>query len=217
MNTDQSPEATPINPPVVRHLKPPPEIWELVQPVEPRPYSPRLAFLTRFRLSATSLILFAVVGGVVLGVGAAIFRVRGVQYPTTKETSQSLRVDSSAKPKDTPNQQSPAPLIENSTAQPTEVPIAESPALVPSHPIKRKANPAAEVQRTDIASSEKTVPVGSQTPRTDQQSKAATATDKKTTADPATAKPKATAALSPVVVGPPKAAPTPKAKVIQWP
>ena len=75
MNTDQSPEATPINPPVVRHLKPPPEIWELVQPVEPRPYSPRLAFLTRFRPSATSLILFAVVGGVLLGIGAAIFRV----------------------------------------------------------------------------------------------------------------------------------------------
>jgi len=213
MSTNHSADTTPINPPVVRTLKPPPEIWELVRPVEPRQYSPRLTFLTRFRLSATKLILMAIVGGVVLGVCAAIVRFRGVEYPTTKATSQSLQVDSTAKVKEAPSQPSPVTPIESSAAQPTDVPVAEVATPAPARSNKRKTSVGAEVQRTDIASSE----AGSQTAKTDQQSKAATDTDKKTPADSATAKPKATAALIPVVVAPPKSAPTPKAKVIQWP
>ena len=216
MSTNHSADTTPINPPVVRTLKPPPEIWELVRPVEPRQYSPRLTFLTRFRLSATKLILMAIVGGVVLGVCAAIVRFRGVEYPMTKETSQSLQVDSTAKVKEAPTQPSPATPIESSAAQPADVPVAEVATPVPARSNKRKTSVGVEVQRTDIASSETAVPAGSQTPKTDQQSKAATDTEKKTAADSATAKPKATAALSPVVVAP-KSAPTPKAKVIQWP
>ena len=202
---------------IVRTLKPPPEIWELVHPVEERQFSPRLTFLTRLRQSAINLILIAIVGGLVLGVCMAVFRFRGAQQPTATETRRPLQVDSTAKAKDTPNQPNPAPPIASTAAQPIEVAVSQDPAPAPSRVIKRKTSVVAGVQRTDIASSETTLGGRPQPPKTDQQSKAATDTEKKTVADPPAAKPKTTAALGTVLVAPPKSAPTPKPKVIQWP
>lgn len=213
--------------PVVRTLKPPPEIWELVQPVEARQFSPRMSFRTRLRLSATNLILMAIVGGVAVGVGTALFRFRGAQQPAAKETSQP-KVESTAKVKEAPMQPSPASPaspIESSAVQPTAAVVTDGvtdrPAPAPSHSSKRKPTALADVQRTDIASSETPVrptpTAESQTPKSDQDSKAATDTQKTPTTDSATTKPKATATLGHVVIAPPKSAPTPKAKVIQWP
>ena len=213
--------------PVVRTLKPPPEIWELVQPVETRQFSPRLTLLTRLRLSATNLVLFAVVGGVVLGVCAAIFRFRAAEGPITPPTVNAFHAGATDSEKGTTKPTSSVPPVavapvavapnEGSVTQVEDVSVSDDVKKETARPIKRKPGPTAEVQRTDIASSETTVPGRSPAPKADQQTKAATETEKKTGVDPATAKPKATAALSPVVVAPPKPAPTPKAKVIQWP
>src|SRR5881628_2646926 len=84
------------NPTVVRTLKPPPEIWELVHPVESKQFNPRLTFLRRLKSSATGLILMAIVVGLVLGVCIAVLRIRGVQKMTAVETIQPVQVGSTS-------------------------------------------------------------------------------------------------------------------------
>ncbi len=229
--------------PVVRTLKPPPEIWELVQPVGTRQFNPRRTLLTRLRLSATNLILIAIVVGVVLGVCTAIFRFRAANESTVKETSQP-QVDSTAKVTDTPgqanqptqqsqptesSQQSPASPVEGNAAQPTAVGESESPtvasgaapAAAPSRSGKRKTSPAAEVPPPDIASTETTMTpsakTGPQAPKSEPQPGVPGEAAKKSGADSTSTKPTAAASLSRPVIAPPKSAPTPKPKVIQWP
>ncbi len=80
-----------INPPLVRTLSPPPEIWELVHPVESN-NNPRLNFVGRTKLSATSFILIAMVIGLFLGVSIAVLRLRGVQKESSVEALQPVQL-----------------------------------------------------------------------------------------------------------------------------
>lgn len=228
------------DPPVVRTLKPPPEIWELVHPVESKQFNPRVNFIRRLKMSATSLILMAMVAGVFLGVCIAVLRLRGVPKPTTVETLRSVQVGSGPSGKETANPATSSALP--STAPPsTALPSTALPSTAPSsygtvtqqasategdNPTrpslpssKRKVRTALAAQQLDIKSETPTsarnnpVPARSAAPATD----GATDSNKKGSSDSAAVKPKSNTGLSPQVITPVKSDTERKAKVIQWP
>jgi len=116
-----------INPPLVRTLSPPPEIWELVHPVESRQFNPRLNFLRRLKLNATSFILMAMVVGLFLGVCVAVLRLRGVEKLTTVETPQPVQVGSTPSGNETANPaNSSAPPSSGTVTQQTDGSLSDS-------------------------------------------------------------------------------------------
>lgn len=208
------------DPPVVRTLKPPPEIWELVHPVESKPYNPRLNFVTRLKLSATSLILVAMVIGLFLGVCIAVLKLRGAQKPTTVETPQPVQVGSTHSVNETANPaQSSAPPSYETVTQPTAVSASENPRVASSPSSKRKVRNAVEAQQPEIKAETTTAvrnnpePARSKAPAIDR----ATDNSKKSSSDSVEAKPKSNTSLSPQVIAPLKSDTERKAKVIQWP
>jgi len=220
-------DAEHANPPVVRTLKPPPEIWELVHPVEAKQFNPRQTFLRRLRSSATGLSLVTIVVGLVLGVCFVVLRYRGVQKLTAGETIQPVQVGSTSSGNDTANPpNSSAAAIDRSVTQPTDGSVSDNSrrATLPSS--KRKVSIAVEAQQPNIGS-ETTTEVGtnpapppparSQTLTTDEQSTGATDSNKKNSSASASADPKSKTSLSPQVIAPLKSDSTRKAKVIQWP
>jgi cytoskeletal protein RodZ len=219
MSSNNQPDSEHINARVVRTLKDPPEIWELVHPVEEKQFNPRLVFLTRLRSGAKSLILLVVGGGLALGVLTVVSRFRTVQEPSaTIKTIQPVPVSRSSETANAPN--STAPPIDSSVTQPTDVSVSDNSRRAIPRLSKRKPSIAAEVQRPAIASTETPMQVSPPTapaPKTDQQARVATDSDKQDVAGSASAKPKPTATLNPRVIAPPKSDPQKKPKVIQWP
>jgi cytoskeletal protein RodZ len=215
MSSKNEPQLEHVKPPVVRTLKDPPEIWELVHPVEAQPFNPRLSFL---RSVAKSLILLVIVGGLGFGVWTVVSRFRSVQKPTDTKAIQPLPVSRGSETANSPNSSSPP--IDNSVTQPTDVTVSDNSRRATPRSSKRKTSVAAEVQRPDIAVAETTMqvsPAKPLAPKADQQARVATDRDKQDVADSASAKPKPTATLNPLVIAPPKSDPKRKAKVIQWP
>jgi len=239
MSSNNAPETEQIKPTVVRTLSPPPEIWELVHPVEERQSNSRGSFLRRYTPAAISLVLVVIVGALGAAIWTGDLRFRNVQTPTTSAKAQPLQVDTTPAPiektpapiektpapiqttpapNDTTPAPSSAPQIASSVTQSTGVSLSDNSKRSTSHSIKRKTGIAAQVQQGAASSSQTTTPLRTQPARqSDQQSKVAPDIDKKNSADSGTAKPKSNANVNPVLSVPPKAASTPKAKVIQWP
>ena len=239
MSSNNAPETEQIKPTVVRTLSPPPEIWELVHPVEERQSNSRGSFLRRYTPTAISIVLVVIVGALGAAIWTGDLRFRNVQKPTTSAKAQPLQVDTTPAPiektpapiektpapiettpapNDTTPAPSSAPQIASSVTQSTGVSVSDNSKRSTSHSIKRKTGIAAQVQQGAASSSQTTTPLRTQPARqTDQQSKVAPDSDKKNSADLGTAKPKSNANVNPVLSAPPKAASTPKAKVIQWP
>ena len=225
MSSNNAPETEQIKPTVVRTLSPPPEIWELVHPVEERQSNSRGSFLRRYTPTAISIVLVVIVGALGAAIWTGDLRFRDVQKPTTSAKAQPLQVDTTPAPiektpapVETTPAPSSAPQIASSVTQSTGVSVSDNSKRSTSHSIKRKTGVAAEVQQGAASSSQTTTPLRTQPARqSDQQSKVAPDIDKKNSADSGTAKPKSNANVNPVLSVPPKAASTPKAKVIQWP
>jgi hypothetical protein len=246
MSSNNAPETEQIKPTVVRTLSPPPEIWELVHPVEERQSNSRGSFLRRYTPTAISIVLVVIVGALGAAIWTGDLRFRNVQKPTTSAKAQPLQVDTTPAPIEktpapiektpAPIEKTPAPIettpapvettpapssasqIASSVTQSTGVSVSDNSKRSTSHSIKRKTGVAAEVQQGAASSSQTTTPLRTQPARqSDQQSKVAPDIDKKNSADSGTAKPKSNANVNPVLSVPPKAGSTPKAKVIQWP
>ena len=232
MSSKVASDAEHTNLPVVRTLKPPPEIWELVHPVESKQFNPRLTFLRRIRSSATGLLLIVAVLGLVVGVCIAGLKFHGLQKATAVKTIQPRRVASPSNGNDTasPARSSPS-AIDRAETQPTDVIVIDNLRQATSPSGKRKVSRAVEARKPDI-NSEPTMKSGtvSATPSalqaraSDEPSTGITDSNRKSSSDPALAKPKSKTSLSPQVIAPVKSDSTPvkpdstrKAKVIQWP
>lgn len=212
-------------PPVVRTLKPPPEIWELVHPVEEKHFNPRQTFLRRLRSNAPGLILMAIVVGVLLGVCIAVLRIRGVQRLTAGEIIQPVQVGSTSSVNDTVNPPNSSAAIDRSVTQPTDGSVSDNSRQATPPSSKRKVTIAVKTHRpdngsettTDVKTNLAPPPARLQIRTTDEQSTGATDSNKKSSSDSASAKPKPNTSLSPQVIAPLKTDPARKAKIIQWP
>ena len=210
---------------VVRTLKPPPEIWELVHPVESKQFNPRLTFLRRIRSSATGLLLMAAVLGLVLGVCIAGLKFYGLQKATAVKMIQPPQVASPSSGNDTASPaKSSTSAMDRGATQPTDVSVSDNLRRATSPSGKRKVSMAVEARKPDIKS-EPTMKLGtvSATPSalqaraSDEPSAGIIDSNKKSSSDPALTKPKSKKGLSPLVIAPPKSDSTRKAKVIDWP
>ena len=222
IRTKVASDAEHTNLPVVRTLKPPPEIWELVQPVESKQFNPRRTFLRRVRSSPTGLLLMAIVVGLVLGVSIAVLRFRGVQKVTAVKTLQPAQVSSTSSGKLTANPPSSSTsAIDRGATQPTDVSVSDNSRRATSTSGKRKVSVAVGVRKPYIKSETTTdpasAPAPSQARASDEQSTGLTVSQTKRSSDPALAKPKSKTSLSPLVIAPLKSDSTRKAKVIDWP
>jgi hypothetical protein len=226
MSSKVASHAEHTNLPVVRTLKPPPEIWELVHPVEAKQFNPRLTFLRRLRLSATGILLMAIVVGLVLGVGIVGFRFRSVQKINAVKTIQPVQVGSTSSGNLTANPpNAAAPTIDKSVTQPMDASVSDESrrATMPSG--KRKISVAVEARQpdiksettTDVGTHPATPPARSQAPATDKHSTGVIDSNQKSSSDAASAKSKSDTSLSPQVIAPLKSDSARKAKVIQWP
>jgi cytoskeletal protein RodZ len=226
MSSKIASDAEHTKPPVVRTLKPPPEIWELVHPVEAKQFNPRQTFLRRLGSSLIGLSLMTIVVGLVLGVCIALLRFRGVQKVTAVETIQPVQVGSTSSGNDTANPpNSSASAIDRSATQPMDGNVSDNSKRATSPSRKRKVSVAVEAEHPDIES-ETTTDVRthlappaarSQAPATGEQSTGATDSNKKSSSDSASATPKSNTSLTPQVIAPLKSDSVRKAKVIQWP
>src|SRR5688572_16652901 len=142
------------NPPVVRTLKPPPEIWELVHPVDQKQFNPRQTFIRRLGSSATALSLVALVVGLVLGVCVAVLKFRTAPRSTAVETIQPAQVGSTSSGNDTANpSNSSATAPDARVPQPTtDVNVSDNSKRVIVPSIKRKASVAVEARQAGVGS-----------------------------------------------------------------
>ena len=207
--------------PVVRTLKPPPEIWELVQPVESKQFNPRVTFLRRVRSSAIGLLLMAIVVCLVLGVWFAVLRFRGVQKANAVRTPQPAQVSSRSSRNDTANTpNSSTSAIDTSATQPLDVIVIDNSRQTTAPASKRKVSVAVGVRKPNIKSETTdpaTPPAASQARANNEPSTGITDSNKKSSSDEALAKPKSNTSLSRQVIAPLKPDSARKAKVIQWP
>ena len=192
------PLAKPAATPVVKTLKDPPEIWDLVHEA-PRNFNPRSAFLSRLKSMKNSFVLQVAAVLLVSAVavaGAMLFK-----------RSQAHNLEPAAI----------FPASQNSATETT----ASAPATVE----KVNSEPAVSTSETEVVrnhGTRKNVGLTRQ-PRPRPTIAENVVTENKTAAPPVIAPQietrsfnKANAGLSPQVIAPAKSAP-PKAKVIQWP
>src|SRR5437868_9900248 len=195
--------APPPTPLVVKTLKDPPEIWDLVHEV-PRDFNPKSAFLSRlgpvnrsFVLRVAALLLVSATGVA----GVMLFR-----------ASQAQSVEPDAIPPVVQNSAlesmvSPPALVENSNNEavvvPSETGVVNNHSSRKTVVLTRQVSPRAPTAENTVADSGPTketlaAPVAVATPKIESHAK------------------KANTTLSPQVIAPSKG-PASKAKVIQWP
>ena len=210
--SERLPEAPVVSPVplVVRTLKEPPEIWDLVHEV-PRGFDARSAFLARlesiktrfaFRVAAVVVLLGVCVAGAIV--------LRGVQARGERAVEQRAAIVSQPKQVSV----APAPVPETHTVA--------APEVVPPTPINEDKPPAAvskSLPRLRVASSHRVAPRATPVETNEvAEPKIAPAAEKP---EPPirpenTTKAKTTIPLSPQLISPGKSA-GPKAKIIQWP
>ena len=214
-------EPTPFDLPVVRQLKPPPEIWELVQPVPLNQSRIGRGFITRLASGRTMFILLVVVivcAGGYLGIRSGKRIARTTNTPAEKPRQVDLSTTANAA-SETPTQQSntPTPVVAASVDEPTTPGQSEKP--------KRKASPRSkpieggtEATNRPIVSENVSSAVGSDVSLPNNQKTRpltnTTQTAGASSVDAVSSKPKTS--LSPQLIDSPKTTPR-KSKVIQWP
>jgi hypothetical protein len=212
---------------VVRTLKEPPEIWDLVHEA-PRGFNPRSAFLTRLKSSksgfafraaaAVVLISMCVVGVLVLrGVQARSERNIEPQPDATIEvtsesaTSQAVSLPPAENPQPE-NSSQPAASAPVAANEPVAAPQAAANSDSDKLVAVRKFNSSSRVvssHRVERGVARVSVSEAVHPTATPEKSEPPVRVE-------ATAKPKTTVPLSPQLITPAKSS-TPKAKVIQWP
>ena len=202
--------------PAVRTLKPPPEIWELVHPVEPKKRSPVMTFVNRITSNGTTLMVL-ILAALALGGVSAFLIVRPDKFETTNPKTSSVQ---RAKPPQsgvastapaTPPETNPVPTDAAIGIQPSTTVTPETLGQVPGSTTPKRVRPAKKpvsqypvAERVSIQNSE-TQPTVEST------------AEKKNSIESATTKPKANASASPQLLAPAKPSESPKPKVIQWP
>ena len=213
---------------VVRTLKDPPEIWDLVHE-EPRGFNPRSAFLTRLQSFKTGLAFRLAALAVLIGAGVVgVMVLRGVQARNDERgsavnakqppaASMSLKTDNTSETA-TQNEAQPA------AATNTTPSLSPLPLLPPLTPVASESNveqpgvyrkPGAR-SRFGSRRGERGLPPQVDTSAAVQPAAAAPVKTNSETRPVAQAKTKEGSALSPQMIAPAKSA-TPKGKVIQWP
>jgi len=199
----ETPAPAPVSPvPVIKTLKNPPEIWDLVHEVPSQEFNPRSAFVARitsmrktFAVGACAVVLL-VVGG---GIGALMLR--------------------NSQARDLPPEIPPAQIAAETTVSrtPQAQPVVESPPVevVNDNHVRAVPNKARMLIRQP-----RTVPVFSEAPVVVEPSREVPAVATPVFESPKPAAPAVKTnpdtALSPHLITPPKNAPA-KGKVIQWP
>jgi len=221
-------EALPVReaPLVVRTLKDPPEIWDLVHEA-PRSFDARSAFVTRLQSMKTGLAFRAATAVVLIGMCVVgVLVLRGVQ--ARSERNVEPRVSNTSQPNNIEQPVGPvtavAPVATTQTVATPEAatqPVA-SPTTEVAPPTAETNKPAVVIRRYSAGSrvymsshraERETTPVAADEAA---QPVAAPAEKSAPVRIEATAKPKTNAPLSPQLITPAKNSTT-KAKVIQWP
>jgi hypothetical protein len=203
---------------VVRTLKDPPEIWDLVQEA-PRNFNASSAFMARLHSTKGGFFTLAVVLLLVIGagIGAVIYfkdRIPSAGAPAA--TAAAATAPSSAVT--TPSQPNDAAPATNNAATELNSASAETPSVVVSEPVSGEINTTVPRRSRPVARPRANASDLTVEPDTVQAAAPAAIEPPKVNLPAANeAEPKKTSApLSPQVIAPPKTA-QPKAKVIQWP
>ena len=196
---------------VVRTLKDPPEIWDLVHEV-PRGFNPRSAFLTRLQTSRTGWMFRLATVAVLIAagvLGVMVFR-RGQTHnePTLTRASQQTDAPKPVVPSLVqPQASSTVPAADSNNATPsfaapevTNAGVSDAPIINRKPRSPRTSPRLPQTSTPTVAASDVVQPVTTPTAK----------------APPQETRPKPTAPLSSQVIAPAKTA-QPKGKVIQWP
>jgi hypothetical protein len=207
--------------PVVRTLKPPPEIWELVHPVPPRQFTPTRAFVNRLVTSRSMFIFLAgvlVFTGVYIGLrsGQRIAGVTNNQVLPAKHSTKA-GVGVSNTPALEPNAAMPG--VDSTVDQPTDVGVSENFRRKPS---RRGIKPIVAVTQVDNDPAVTETATGSKPDSSLQSAQLSSPTNaaeaaKVGSAASASAERKSKTTLSPQLIDSPKTSTPRKAKVINWP
>lgn len=205
--------------PVVRQLKPPPEIWELV-PVPPRQPTHGHAFITRLASSRSMFILLVVVILCVAGyIGVRSGKRRTAPVDTaTKVDSRKAGV--AVEKNSTEESNVPARVVASSVDQTTAVRESENPKRKASHRRSNSLGAVTNVSNRSAVGESVSSPEGSEVSLPSNQktrpSTNTTETAGASSVDAASSR-KSRTSLSPQLIDSPKTSAPRKSKVIQWP
>jgi hypothetical protein len=213
-------ESDSIKVPVVRKLKPPPEIWELVHPVPPKQSGPGLAFITGLVSSRSMFILLVAVilcvGGF-LGVRNGKQMVGGRTAPVDKATEVNSR-QAVADKKSTEESAVPAPVVISSVNQTSAVGESENPKRKASHRRSNSTGAATRVSNRSAVGESVSSRAGSEVSvSTNQKTRPSANTTEAAGASSGDAVSTRKSSLSPQLIDSPKPDAPRKSKVIQWP
>ena len=198
------PVATKPAPVVVRTLKDPPEIWDLVHEVPREEFKARSAFVSRIKSMnrAFTLGAFAVLLLVAGGVGAFVLR-----------NSQARNLPAEVQPIQTTADAAVSPPV-NVESSTLAAPAVETDEFLSAHAIKKV--PVTRPTRRHPIRDENVVETAPVTEAPAAPAEVATPQFEKPKPKSSDSAAKSTPSLSPQVITPAKSTPT-KAKVIQWP
>jgi hypothetical protein len=202
--------------PAVRTLKPPPEIWELVHPVEPKKRSPGMAFVNRITSNGTTLMVL-ILAALALGGVAAFLIVRPDKFETNTNPKTSS-VQRAKPPQSGVASTAPATPPETPTdaavgLQPSTTVTPETLSQVPGSTTPKRVRPA----KKPVAVSQDAIAERVSIKNSETQPTVESTAEKKNLIETGTTKPKANASASPQSIAPAKPSESPKPKVIQWP
>lgn len=214
-------ESFPVKVPVVRKLKPPPEIWELVHPVPPKSTSGG-AFISRI---ASSRSMFILLVGLTLCVGGYVAvrsgqRLGGTRpAPVEKAKVDSRKAEVEVDKKSTQESNVPAPVVASSVDQTTAAAISEHPKRRASQRRSNSIGAVPDVSNRSAVGESVSSREGSPAIPGNQKTKPSSTTSETAgagSADAASIR-KSKASLSPQLIESPKTEAPRKSKVIQWP
>ena len=214
-------ESVPVKVPVVRKLKPPPEIWELVHPVPPKSRSGG-AFFSRIASSRSMFILLVgltlCVGGyIAVRSGKLIGGTRSAPVEKAKVDSRKAAVE--VDKKSTQESNVPAPVLASSVDQTTAAAVSEHPKRRASQR-RNSIGAVTDVSNRSAAGQAVSSPEGAEVSlRSNQKTRSVANTTEASgasSADAASSR-KSKTSLSPQLIESPKTDTPRKSKVIQWP
>ena len=216
-------EFEPVNKrPSAKSLKPPPEIWELVHPVQQEQFKPTRTFLSRV---ANRNVMFALLGSVlILGAAAVVWKFRVAQNvwsvlsqpdaPARQSTTATTKRAAPEKPKPAPVAAVPAPAPVETIATTVSEPASSAPVVTPKRIVKK---PLKTGVATSFGTTANTIkPIGEKVSSNQSAASEKPASSGSQAPAPQPAKPKPSASANSEAVTPAKTTPT-KPKVIQWP
>jgi hypothetical protein len=213
-------ESDSIKVPVVRQLKPPPEIWELVHPVPPRQSGHSYAFITRLVSSRSMFILLVVV---ILCVGGFIGvrngkRIAGVRTAPVETATEVNSRKAAADKKSTEESNVPAPVATSSVNQTNAVGESENPKRKASRQRNKPSGGAIQVSNRSAVGKSVSSPEGSQVSLPgNQKTRPSVNTMETPGASSVDGVATRKSSLSPQLIDSPKTSAPRKSKVIQWP